>query len=209
VTSRTLRHAAATGCLALAALAACRTLPFPEPKLSGHYGEILQTWTRKATLYDGLESRAYVRVVYLSPEMVAAQADHVSKLRAELPDEARASLEKRRAEYATPTFFAVVYTPVEHWNDWDDAKSVWRIALNRGLGEQRPTSVERLERPFSAELQSLYPYLDEYSVGYVLRFAAAPEGTQPPADFNQADVQLVAAGALGKMEFSWKPGGVE
>ena len=46
---------------------ACRTLPFPEPHLEGEYGQALKKWTRRVALYAGLETRAFVRIVYLSP----------------------------------------------------------------------------------------------------------------------------------------------
>ena len=66
--------------------AACRTLPFPDPQLEGEYGAALKRWTRSVTLYSGLETRAFVRIIYLSPAFVDAQARELSKMRAELPD---------------------------------------------------------------------------------------------------------------------------
>jgi hypothetical protein len=184
-------------CLALTA--GCRALPFPDPHLDGPYGRTLAKWTRKAALYSGLETRAFVRIVYLSPEVVAAQAREISQMRAELPDQAAATLERLRGENAHPTFFAIVYVPDRTANDWNEPNSSWRLAINTGFGERAPEKVERLERPFTAELRALYPYLDEYSVAYVLHFpdGHGPDGSEP------TDVQLIAAGALGKMQFSW------
>ncbi len=184
-------------CLALAA--GCRSLPFPDPHLEGAYGRTLARWTRKAALYSGLETRAFARLVYLSPELIAAQAREISQMRAELPDQAAETLERLRKDDAHPTFFAIVYVPDKTANDWNAPNPAWRIALNNGFGEHAPERVERLERPFTAELRALYPYLDEYSVAYVLHFpdAHGPDGSEP------TDAQLVVAGALGKMEFRW------
>ncbi|HUJ26307.1 MAG TPA: hypothetical protein VLW85_09830 [Myxococcales bacterium] len=200
-----------------ASATSCRTLPFPDPQLHGDYGKALKKWTRRVALYAGLETRAFVRVVYLSPEFVEAQARELSRMRAELPDQAAETLSRMREEYRQPSFFVVAFMPDRTANDWDLPNSVWRLALNLGLGERAPDRILRYDTPFNAELRALYPYLDEYSVGYLLRFpepsppqletnattAQAP-ALQPPASFTPTEAQLIAAGALGKMVFHWR-----
>jgi len=205
-----VRRTAAFAILALIATA-CRTLPFPDPDLEGDYGMALKKWTRKVALYSGLETRAFVRVVYLTPEFVAAQALEISRMRAELPDKAAETLGKMREQYRQPSFFAVVYTPDKTANDWNEPNSVWRLALNMGLGERAPDKITRFEVPFNAELKVLYPYLDDYSVAYLLRFpdpvqpASTPAAARPAVEqFTPVEAQLTAAGALGKMLFRWR-----
>jgi hypothetical protein len=181
--------------------AGCRTLPFPEPELEGPYGKELLKWVRKTSLYSGLETRAFCRVVYLSYEMTDAQAKQISVMRAELPDEASRTREKLHRDTATPTVFAILYTPDKGANDWEAKDSVWRIAINLGLGQVEPQRIERIERPFNAELRALYPYLDDYSVAYVIHFPAqeGPAGEH----FTPTELNMIVAGALGKMEFKW------
>ena len=196
---------------------ACRTLPFPDPHLEGDYGAEVKKWTRQVALYSGLETRAFVRVVYLSPEFVQAQASELSRMRAELPDQTAATLERMREEYRQPSFFAVTYFPDKTANDWNESNSIWRIALNLGLGEKPPDRILHWERPFNAEMRALWPYLDEYSTAYLLRFPepqasqfvanATPQGKSPspPADaFSPAEATLVIAGAIGAMRFHWR-----
>jgi hypothetical protein len=179
----------------------CRTLPFPEPDLEGPYGRSLLKWTRKTSLYSGLETRAFCRVVYLSYEMIEAQSEKISGMRAELPDEAARTRERLHRETATPTVFAILYTPDKGANDWEAKNSVWRLAVNLGYGQIEPTRIERLERPFNAEIRALYPYLDDYSVAYVVHF---PGQEAPPGmHFTPTEMTMIAAGALGKMEFTW------
>ena len=148
-------------------------------------------------------------------------------MRAELPDQAARTLARMREEYRQPTFFAISYMPDRTANDWNEPDSVWRIALNLGLGERPPDRIVRYDRPFSAELRALYPYLDEYSIAYLIRFpeptSAAPESKATPAPppsgqgstapvpparpleaFIPAETHLVVAGALGKMSFNWR-----
>ena len=189
--------------LPLLALAACQSLPFPEPHLEGPYGALLHTWTRESEIYQGLETHAFVQAVFLAPPLVDAQAELVADFRAE-PAPARArTLARMRAAAATPTFFAVVRTPDPNWNDLQSKTSVWRIAIDYGAGQFEPESVERLERPFSAELHKLYPYLDEYSVAYLIRFPAASVPTPPAGASPQQEPALTIAGVLGQMKFDW------
>lgn len=181
------------------ATTSCRSLPFPDPTLHGDYGKALKKWTRKVALYSGLETRAFVRVVYQSPDFVEAQARELSRMRAELPDQAAGTLASMREQYRQPSFFVVAFMPDKGANDWNSSNSVWRIALNLGMGEQPPEKIERYEPPYNAEMRALYPYLDDYSVGYELRFP-------PPAQTGSAptEAMLIAAGAVGKMTFSWR-----
>jgi hypothetical protein len=192
-------RAAATAAALL--VAGCRMLPFPEPDLEGPYGRELAKWTRKTTLYAGLETRGFCRVVYLSQDIVGAQAHEISSMRAELPDEAQRTRERLRNQTTTPTLFAIFYTPDKISNDWNEKNSIWRIALNLGMGEIEPQKIERIEPPYNAELRHLYPYLDDYSIAYVVHFPAQ----QPPAgvQFTPTGAHLVVAGAPGKMEFVW------
>jgi hypothetical protein len=185
--------------VALVLLGACRTLPFPEPELEGEYGKKLALWTRSVAIYGGLETRGFCRVVYLSPDFVDAQAKKISQMRAELPDEAQQTREKLRAQTASPTVFAIFYSPDKQSNDWNDRESIWRIALNLGLGEVAPQKIERFDRPFNAEQRALYPYLDDYSVAYMIHFPRQ----QAPPDYRPTEAELIVAGAPGKMAFHW------
>lgn len=198
---------------------ACRTLPFPDPHLEGEYGKALKKWTRTVALYSGLETRAFVRVVYLSPDFVESQARQLSHMRAELPDQAAETLARLREEYKQPSFLAVVYMPDKTANDWNEPVSVWRIALNLGLGERAPDRTLRYEVPFNAELRALYPYIDDYSAAYLIRFPelsppqletnattaqVPPPPPVPAASFTPTEATLIVAGALGKMRFHWR-----
>jgi hypothetical protein len=180
-------------------------LPFPAPQLEGQYGEVLRSWTREQAVYQGLETRAFTQVIYLARPLVDVQAEMISSLRAETAHARERTLERMRRETATPTFFVVMRTPDRNWNDLESKTSVWRIAVDFGAGEFEPERVDRLERPFSAELQKLYPYLDEYSVAYVVHFpAAAAAPVTPAAGSTRAPLPaMVIAGVLGTMRFNW------
>jgi hypothetical protein len=107
----------------------------------------------------------------------------------------------------------VTYFPDKTANDWNEPHSIWRIALNMGMGERPPDRILHWETPYSAEMRALWPYLDEYSTAYLLRF---PEPVPPsfqatplPAptgatSFTPVEASLVIAGAIGTMRFHWR-----
>jgi hypothetical protein len=184
--------------LALAALCGCARIPMAEPKLDGPYGQELARDTRHAAIYQALETRLFLHMVWLKPELVTAQAQRLAEMRAEPPELAAAHLKKLQDESALPTFYAFVYTPQPGWNDWDAKSSVWRIALEGPAGEATPVKVQRFDGPFNAELMALYPYLDEFVTAYRLQF---PAGSLGPS------AKLLLAGALGKVELDWSAAG--
>ena len=195
--------------LLLPLLLGCSTLPLPDPKFEGPYGIALEKATRKATLYSGLETRAFVRATYLSPEFVTVMAGELSRLRAEPPSEAAQRLARMLDENKTPSFFVALHTPYKEWNDWQEPNSIWRVAVDFGHGQIDKPKVTRIERP-DAETLALFPYLDNFSIGYYLRFTGAPEPAVLPDSLAGGivasalgQVQMVAAGALGKLRLEW------
>ena len=202
------RAAACLPFAALAVLLSCSTLPIPDPSYVGVYGAALKKATRRATIYEGLETRAFVRATYLSPEFTAAQAAEISRIRGEPPSEAATRLAKMLDENKVPSFFVALHTPVKEWNDWDEPKSVWRIAVDLGHGQIDAPKVVRVERP-DAEMLALYPYWDTFSIGYFLRFTGdpqpAPSGSVTGGTMSAAlgRMQFVAAGALGRLNLEW------
>ena len=211
VPSRRHRRAGLAGwaALAFAPLLACTTLPISEPHAEGVYGKALEKATRRATLYSGLETRAFVRATYLSLEFIAAQARYLSELRAEPPEVADQRLKKMLAENKVPSFFVALHTPDRNWNDWQEGNSVWRVAADTGQGQIDHPKVLRFEKP-DAEMLALYPYFDTYSIGYFLHFEGAPTKTEIVAPIAAhaiisalGHVQLLAAGALGQLKLDW------
>jgi hypothetical protein len=177
-----------------ALLGACASIPFPEPHVAGPYGLELRAATRRKVLYDGLETRAFVHLVRVTPALAAEQARVLSEARQESEAEAKARRDTMVAAAAQPTYFAVVFTPRAEWNDWESKKTSWRIALDQGEAQVLATKVERFERPFHPDLHLIYPYLDEFHVAYRIQFPE-PQGSRPP--------RFTAAGALGQIELDW------
>ena len=183
--------------LALAALSTqpgCARIPIAEPKLEGPYGLELARDTRRAAIYQQLETRLFLHMVWVGPALVEQQAAQLSAMRAEPPDLTAARLKKLQDDTALPTFYAFVYTPQPNWNDWESKSSVWRIVLEGPQGEAAPVSVTRFNGPFNAELMTLYPYCDDFITAYRIQF---PQGSLGPTP------KILLAGALGRVELDW------
>lgn len=178
--------------LSLLVLAGCRGLPFPEPPLNDDYGRALKAETRTGSVYNRLETRIFTRLVRLTPGLVEAQCHELSEARGESPAQAADRLARARAEAAAPTFVAVVHTPQAGWNDWQLPDSAWHIALVQGDRQTLPEEVTRRDRPYSPELVTLFPYVDDFAVLYRIRFPAGAQG----------DLVLIS-GVLGQMKFDW------
>ena len=192
----------------LALTSACSTLPVAEPRYEGAYGLSLAKATRKAMLYSGLETRALVHATWLSPEFITAQAAELSRLRGEPPTVAQARLARMLAENKSPSFFVALHTPQKEWNDWQEPSSIWRIAVDLGKGQIDKPKVTRIERPDSETL-TLYPYLDVFSIGYVLHFEGDPQPTLgetlAAGSIHSAlgQIELIASGVLGQLRREW------
>ncbi len=190
------RYRYAALALAAAFSSACARIPIAEPSYQGVYGQELKSDTRKAAIYEGLETRLFVHVAWLKPELVQAQAKLLSDARAEPPELAVKRQAQMMAEDEAPTFFAVVYTPVAIWNDWDSKSTVWRIVLQTDQGEVAPESVKRFDANlgFNADMVSLYPFLDDFVTGYRIQFPKGTVITSP---------KMLIAGTLGKVTLDW------
>ena len=100
------------------------------------------------------------------------------------PSDTEALLAKERAEFEQwHVFFVRFYTAPAKLNDLSRPKSQWRVLLtdDRGGSQTAQTAdIKRLSdgtRYLDASTRKLFPYLDEFSLYYVIRFPKTrPDG---------------------------------
>ncbi len=154
-----------------------------------------QRFTRKAQLYDRLETYAIATAVWQAPEVRARRAAQVATWRVMTAEERKALEAAEAADQARwDEAMVFLFTTDPRGNDLDARKSIWRVALVGPAGERLPAEVRTV--PVDAELRALYPAIHEYDVVYRMRFARGQgEG---PGPFT-----LRIAGAQGRMDFAF------
>jgi len=149
------------------------------------YQDILTRWTRRAEIYDGLDSRVFFVSTFHAMEFRLAKVERVAAFRA-LPEfDRNALMESERNDHATGLEVLLgVHANERRFDDFSRRDSMWRIALATDAGEALPVSIERLPRP-DVSLRAVYPYLEPFWTAYRVRFPRTfpngvrvfPEGT--------------------------------
>jgi hypothetical protein len=134
------------------------------------YQTLLDRTTRSASVYDGLDLKAFFAAVWQSPAFVEARVRREGAFKAMPAEmiEARLLAERARVEGATE-FFLGVHVNEPRFDDFARPASMWRLALELEGQQVEPIAVERLGRT-SPELRASYSFLESFWVGYRVRF---------------------------------------
>ena len=97
-------------------------------------------------------------------------------------------------------FIVALYTADRKSNDLDSKKSVWRLALELGGGEEL-VSKDAQALDADATLTKLYPYVSLFDNVYRIRFNRAPGRSLDGRTFS-----LAITSAIGKMELTFGDG---
>lgn len=170
------------------------------------YSELLDTWTRSAKLYDGIDVRLTIHATFRNHDYRTAYVDrYVEAYR--LEEGSREAMYTREAEESElyNEFFVSVSTSDVSLNDLDSRRSVWKLYLEDGSGAVlSPVSVKRISTS-SALTSALFPYMDTWSVGYIVRFPRySASGTEPVPNEKSEYLRLRIAGLLGNGSLVWK-----
>ena len=180
----------------------------PAPQLSDRkaekrYQQVLGSWTRRAEIYDGLDSRLFVAATFQAMAFREAKAERVAAIRSLPAPEAQALLVAQRKEHDEALeLMLAVHSNERRFDDLSRPESVWRLALVSEAGEAEPLSVEKLPRP-DANLRALYPYLDTYWTGYRVHFPRTFANGAQVLPQKAQTVLVRLSSSLGKAELRW------
>ncbi len=180
----------------------------PPPRVAddaseAHYQEVLGRWTRRAEIYEGLDSRAFFVASLETMELRQARVERLSEFRGLPQSERAALLEKERAEHANSiVLFLAVHVNERRFDDFSRKGSMWHLALVGEGGEVEPISVEKLGGP-DPNLRALYPYLEDFWVGYRLKFPRALPGGRPLLPLHSGGFELSLSSAVGRARLNW------
>jgi hypothetical protein len=167
------------------------------------YQEVLARYSAHQELYARLDTRFFAAATFQSPAFREARVRRAAEFRRLPAAEVEKQLAEERAAAAAghEVFLAAHFTD-PRFDDLDKKASQWRLALVTAKGEVTPAKVERLGRS-TMDLRSLYPYFDEFWVGFKLTFPRTfPDGTEVLPEGTER-VTLRMASALGDAELTF------
>jgi hypothetical protein len=161
------------------------------------YGALLPTYTRRAELYDKLDTVAKAWVTWRTPELRQALAESsIRAYRLEGPAAQALRLEQEKEARRAREFHLSLYTPTKGWNDLESAGTLWRAYLELPDGGRlEPIQVKFLPKSDKAPVE--YPYVTRWTREYSLIFPLLGGGETPE------HLALVLAGPLGTMRFEY------
>lgn len=168
------------------------------PKHEKVYEKVLKQWTREDKVYvwDNFEARLVWHATYLSPEYRAARRERLAGLyewtNEELVKKIREDAEE---DSAGDEFFLSIYAGSSEWPEVGKDDGKWRIVLEQD--GRAPVEAIKLERlPLTQAERELYPFLDKWSIAYLVRF--------PKMIRSGAPFRIRMTGIPARSELLWK-----
>ena len=164
------------------------------------YQELVARYSDHRELYDRLDTRFFAHATFQSWPFREARVRRAAGFRHLPAAEVEKSLaEERAAQEVTHEVFLAAQFQDPRSDDLDHPDSQWRLVLVTPRGEVAPVKVDRLGRS-TLDLRSLYPYFDEFWVGFWLSFPRELEDGSETIPEGTEAVTLRMASALGNAE---------
>lgn len=174
----------------------------PQENVSAEdYDRMLDRWTRRDEVFDGLFSIIFVHASFHSPELRRAFLE-------KFPESyGRGSDEARRLTLADPSaeshweFFLAASTAKPRWNDLAREDSIWRVTLRADDGPVVDAKVRRID--LNANLRRFYPFISPFALTYGLEFPLTTIEGEPTIGPRTRQLVLRISSALGAAEMTW------
>jgi hypothetical protein len=174
----------------------------------GHssYEKTRERWTRDVRLTKALDTSLSVWATLFTPEFTSAYVKRRTEM-FKLTGAEQAALERQVRDDAGSGYYFFVAAAAHdyNWVDFEQPRSVWRVALLNSKGEQVAASRIELERRVTATVVELFPYVTEFYRTYTVRFPLTlPDGRPLLRGGSEEELTLRFAGPLGHAELRWK-----
>jgi hypothetical protein len=183
----------------------CASAPVYE-QAKDAYMEALHDWTGHAKVTEEYSARLYMTATYKTMEFRRAYVERYAASYG-LDDYAKAAMLKKEEDEAGlyNEFFFIAFTPESRWNEFGLRNPVWRLYLEDPAGARAiPLAIERLDEG-NPLLREFFPYLDEWSRAYAVRFPKYSEdGTKEIPSPEASFLKLRVTGVLGTGEIQWR-----
>lgn len=176
----------------------------PRPLAATDYPEVLETWTRSAQFYRGLDNKLFVTATFHAPELRRAFAVAFPEIYGHGGEITRRELVDLTGDVEQyNNFFVAVYTPVSKWNDLAKPDSIWRLTL---IGSDSVAVGPKTVMPIKidANLKVVYPYLGHFDKAYLVRFPLVDAMGRVVVDAKTKSLVFRMASALAEAELRWE-----
>ncbi len=203
---RALGLLVAVGCLAACGAPLVVSLAPPaQPLVADEYWKQINRWTRTGIVRRDFDSDLIIRATLHSPEFRSAFiAKHLELFRvgAEQTPIERARLE---AEIAEVWEFHVESAAHRfELNELGQKKLVWRIVLVDDAGHEVAPIEVKPDRPRRSVEPAMYPYVDDFSRGWRIRFPRKRADGTPLVGETTKSLTLRFAGPPGSTDLVWQ-----
>jgi hypothetical protein len=101
-------------------------------------------------------------------------------------------------------FVLATYVPEKRWDEFDKARSMWKLYLVNDNGERvTPVKIRRLKSGDAIAIH-FYPYITPWKTVYEVTFPATVKTTKTPViKKNTASITFVITSVLGTTEMVW------
>ena len=129
----------------------------PSGRLTPQYAQVLQRWTRKADVYNHLNTVMYIRATYFTEPFVREYLKEYAgyyMLSEKAESEKLGKLAPFYKQYIT--IFVSVYTPKKSYNDLSPGNSIWQVYLVNGEGEAVMPENGKISRQKKVVLKKIF-----------------------------------------------------
>lgn len=176
------------------------------------YSTVLDLWTRTDQAFTALDHRITVKATMITPMLRKAYSVRFPEVygyggkvtRDEMKDGGVGTED-------TLNFFVAAYTPEFKWNDLHKPDSIWHVSLQRIVDKDTAAltvdaqSIEKVK--IDENLRTIYPYLDHFDSGYIVRFPlTAGDGQLVLQDgVNKVRMRIASSFAAASMVWAIEP----
>jgi hypothetical protein len=178
-----------------------------DAKEEAAYREVLNRWTRRTEVYEGLDMRLFAAATQESVDFRTAKAERLGAFQSMSREAVKALIEREvAASQQSYEFFLGVLPADRRWDDFDRPESIWRLSMRTSNGEVTPIQVERLGRP-DVNTRGIYLYLGDFWTSYRVHFPVTFADGRPvvPAGEKQITLRISSAVAHTDLVFDAAP----
>lgn len=166
--------------------------------ISKEYLTSLDAFTRSKTVYSEFETRATIKATYKTPEFNETYFKEYARLYGLTEEEKKKRQDVQAqidSDYSEFLFYA--YTPDKEANDFDRARSIWKVYILYDNGKRlTPVEIRKIDK-ITPVHSTFYPYINpHHGFFYTVKFSPPIQRDMP--------FKLVFASVIAKVELDWK-----